>query len=224
MIVIYTALFGAESIDTVRSPTAVDPNARYLAFTDLPQSHIPAPYVAMESRAPQSSWSPRLKARWHKLNPSMLLADLKPTVTIWHDASFQLRVVPQLITKHLSMAQYVALCPHRDRTSYIAEAAECARLKLADPKALLDQVAKYSSWHVPTNALWETGLLIRRSGYLHLESLWWHEVYEHTIRDQISFPLVAQTQPQSVHTLPWKVNELPFATYRSHNRKGQPRT
>lgn len=229
MIVVYTALFGAESLDTVMPPTSVDRSALYLAFTDLPQSRIPAPYVAMESRAPQSSWHPRLKARWHKLNPSMLLNEIrlheeKPSQAIWHDASFQLTDTPDNIMKHLPKDKWIALCPHRDRKSYAAEAAECARLRLADPKLLLDQVVKYSSWGVFTGALWETGFLIQKLGFLGLESMWWNEVYTQTIRDQVAFPSVAHRSPSLVHTLPWTVNKLPFATYRSHNRKGKPRT
>lgn len=232
MNVVYTALFGDASRDTVRVPTRVDPDARYLVFSDLPQSHFPAPYVVMAPLTPPE-WEPRKQARWHKVNSCSLLKTLygkevrvEPIHSIWHDASFQLTDFPGNILKFLGEAQ-LAVPRHRDRVCTYAEALECARLKLADPVTLMCQTDRYKKWGLPPDAgMWETGMLLRNSSSWRttaFESLWWHEINNFTLRDQVSFPYAMLSSHLVIDTLP-VITKLPFAIYRSHNGKGKKRT
>lgn len=233
MNVVYTALFGDVSRDTVLAPSKIDPDARYLVFSDQPQSHFPAPYVAMPSQAPNASWEPRKKARWHKINSCWLFKSLfskeirvEPVLSVWHDASFQLTDFPGNIQTLRGEAQLAASI-HRDRRCCFEEANECAKLKLADPATLLLQTERYLKWGYPKdNGLWETGVLIRDSSLwrtVAFEDIWWHEINHFTLRDQVSFPYAICSSSLVVTTLP-VITKLPFALYRSHNGKGKKRT
>lgn len=232
MNVVYTALFGDGSRDTVRAPTRVDSDARYLVFSDLPQSHFPAPYVRMPSAAPPA-WEPRKQARWHKVNSCALLKTLygtegrvDPIQSIWHDASFQLTDVPANILRLRGEAQ-LAVPRHRNRNCTYTEALECARLKLAQPVTLMCQTDRYKKWGLPPNAgMWETGMLLRDSSSWRtamFESLWWHEIANFTLRDQVSFPYAMLSSRLVIQDLP-VITKLPFAIYRSHNGRGKKRT
>lgn len=233
MNVVYTALFGDASRDTVLPPTYVDPDARYLVFSDLSQKHFPDPYVVMRSMAPLDAWSSRKKARWHKINSCLLFKSLygeigrvEPIQTIWHDASFQLVDLPENIHQIRGEA-HIAVARHRMRNCLYAEARECAKLNLDEPLTLYAQTERYQNKDFPPQAgLYETGLLLRNSTQwrtAELEGLWWHEVDKFSLRDQVSFPYVLNSSSAVALVLP-TIDRLSFATYRSHNGKGKKRT
>jgi hypothetical protein len=250
---VYTAVFGDASRDTLKSPTKVDGTTRYFVFTDCLKT-APQPYLVMPSLAPDESWSPRKKARWHKINSTKVLRKLfnnESMFTIWHDASFQLTESASVLettymTEPISLggscySNLLMVCPHRERNCIYAETEECHRLKLITDHErgnIHDLYSNTRKWPMG-NGLYETGMLFRRailSGgntlnngpIQRMENKWWGDLQVTSLRDQIAFPWALQelwnAESQHYRVFARTVNRLPFANYHPHNSSKRART
>lgn len=115
-------------------------------------------------------------------------------VVLWVDGRIGLTGEPlqPLLRAGLAGAD-VAGYPHPWRACAYAEAAECARLGLADPVEVEGQTAAYRAAGFPASrGLFNTMVLARRrtAATVEMGQAWWAELQRHTLRDQISFPYV----------------------------------
>ncbi len=109
---------------------------------------------------------------------------------VWVDGNLEL-VIP--LSQLVGNKEGFWLMTHPDRNCLFKEAARCAELKKDDHDILFKQIEKYSQEGYPVeNGLSATGCLIRDwdTDIINFCELWWDEVRELSVRDQISFPYV----------------------------------
>jgi len=187
-IAVYTALTGG--FDQFIPPLHVHDDVDYFVFTDgaLPNA---APFVARPPR--YADVTTRRTARFVKTNPGLYLADYD--IVIWIDANVVMTsgLQPFLDTMEETNAD-LGVIHHSVRTSYVDEAAECARIGADDKAIIEEQVALYRSVSVPETGLIETNFMIARLDrpkVRHFYNLWWREIASHSLRDQISVNFAA---------------------------------
>ena len=182
-VVVLSAIFGDR--DTPKPSLAADVDECVL-YTDGPNEV--AGWRVVPSVAEDS---PRLAARRIKT----LALELEPAdVVVWIDGRITLTGTPirPLLRKALAGAD-VAGFPHPWRSTVTSEAQECARLGYAPAGRLERQVAAYRERSFPDElGLWNTMVLARRSTEVtrELGRDWWHQITEHSDRDQVSLPFL----------------------------------
>lgn len=214
-IVVYTASFG--KTDSLRPLEARDPNVDYVAFTDGPQAagwtYPPLPAEAEPGALLRflnrrygddaETWLPRLRSKYFKMLSHRLFPDAE--YTLWLDAR-----LPPLFTdlrKFLeSFGNYdLLLSRHWCRSCLYAEANECRRLRLDKAEVIAKHIERYRREQFPENAgLWEASVLGRRESARTqaFNELWWREVRDNSLRDQISLPYAVSKLDIKVHTVP----------------------
>lgn len=178
MKIIYTSFFS--NYDTL-SPITVPEGWRALCFTD---SIMPVKGWEIVSLEP----APKL-FRHIKTCPHLFLPD--HDLSIWIDAN----LIPQMPLNHIIKGkdQGYTLMQHPQRTSVWAEAQRCIELRKDDASVIADQVLKYKrQGYKDDNGMVATGVLVRTPGFEKFGEAWWDEIRNHSVRDQISFPVVAQ--------------------------------
>lgn len=134
---------------------------------------------------------PRLAARRVK---TLALEETEADIVLWVDGRIRVENVPLRPLLRRALRDHdVAGFPHPWRRTVDAEAAECAKLGLAPPTAIVEQLAAYNLEGFPdSGGLWNTMVLARRNTptMRHLGRAWWDEISRHTVRDQVSLPFV----------------------------------
>lgn len=205
-VVVYTAAIG--DTDPVRAPLRVDPDARYLCFSDKP---CPAPYEWMLTPTGES---PRLTARRIKIladHPLLLSAH----VTLWHDASYRLRGDVRWLRRAVGKADILAM-HHPRRSSIEAEAPIVARYGYVSLDEAMAHVARYRADGFAADVLTCSGLLARRrSPRMQLfNRRWWDEAQRWNGRDQTSLDYAAWMEGLRVRHISGAIRNNRYAEWR----------
>lgn len=206
MIVVYTAALG--ETDTVRPPAMVDPDVRYLCFSDRP---CVAPY---EHIATETTEQPQLAARRLKIladHPILRAADL----VLWHDASYRLLRRFGWLVRGLTEADVVAM-RHPRRVRIEDEAAVIAKYGYVTDGEAAAIVAGYRAQGFSDQVLTATGLLGRRptKAVAAFNAIWWSEAQRWNGRDQASMDYAAWMAPVRVAHVPGTVRNNKYAAWR----------
>lgn len=218
-IVVYTAITGGYG-DQLRAPQ-LDPNElqgiEFVCFSDCVKDP-PAPWTV---RPPvwQHNTSSRRTARYHKLHPHVLFPNAE--YSIWLDGSEQLVFPPsKLIARYLSSLDF-ATFKHPDRNTIAAEVAACIRLKKDNPITLTKQLGKYQNAGFKDKAgMYETALVLRRHtpSVIRLNELWWAEMANGSLRDQVSLPYVLDKTGSRVKHVTGSRGKCPYLRHKPHGR------
>lgn len=122
---------------------------------------------------------------------------------VWIDGNLELSISLNELIKN---RDGFWLMQHPDRNCLFKEAARCVELKKDDGDIIFKQIEKYSKEDCPiNNGLSATGCLIRdwTNENIAFCELWWKEVKEFSVRDQISFPYVAWRTGLKFDTFPF---------------------
>ena len=123
---------------------------------------------------------------------------------VWIDANMQINVHPaDLVHKYLKNHDICAM-PHPERNNWVEEASMCASSNRDDHSKLELAYQKYiSEGHMPTS-LYETGCLLRRNTpkVNDFNRTWNQEIYNRSIRDQVSFTYAAWKHGLAINTFP----------------------
>lgn len=93
---------------------------------------------------------------------------------------------------------------HPVRNCIYQEAAACIALRKDNPRTITRQISKYRAEGYPEhNGMVSTGVLIRDNVYQEFLNSWWKEVYEHSVRDQLSFNYAATKHNLKFQTFPF---------------------
>lgn len=213
MIIVYSALFG--EYDTFVEPSIVDPNARYILFTDQP---IVSKVWEVRQRQCLKG-AERTQARYYKANTNELP---EHTLSIWIDARF----TPTCSDWSLFNGVALGAFKHDQRDCIYAESAVCKDMRLDNPKHIDQLLTKLANDSYPRfNGLVSSGFLVRTSNALlrSFNAMWWHYISTYSIRDQLSFNYVAWKQGIQVQYLePGNVYGNPYLS--KHRKHLQPRT
>lgn len=211
--IVYTALIADENLplDQVGRlfPFEHDKNGvDYVAFTnrkDITSDFWDVRYVELKHS------SPRMDARFYKLNSHVLFPGYD--ASIWMDSQCYFAFDPKTIIKQYltEKGADIAIHHHSDISSLDREMyAQAFLYKNDDPKVVLSQFMDYLGFDFPVTKYdhFETGILLRKNTQVvrDFNALWWGEVKEKSLRDQLSCPYVVwetrKTHPNAVFTIP----------------------
>ena len=196
-IIVYTALFADEKLPLEQVGSFINythnkGDVEYIAFTnrkDLKSDFWNIQYVDLKMS------SSRMDARYYKLNSHIVLPP--HNYSIWMDSQCYFVHNPvNIIEKYLiSTNSDVAIHHHSDINNLVSEAVAQAWVYINDnAKIVMNQLVVYGDEGFPLLAYdhFETGILLRcnNSNVVKFNEMWWEEVCNHSIRDQLSVPYV----------------------------------
>jgi len=178
--IIYTAIF--DHFDQLRPPRGPHGGHNYVCICN-PPLRIPAPWSV--SVRP-TVITPRRSARYYKILSHKAFPDAP--VTVWHGGNVQLRKDPRDLLDIMGDND-IAVLKHSERTSPYHEAEACINWQKSTPSTVHAQMARYRQEGFPGDRLSMLFLIVRRhTGRIkELNELWWSEIEQGSIRDQLSF-------------------------------------
>jgi len=186
-LVVYTALF-TDDIEHIHGtlPEYRDSSIEFICFTNTP--HLKS--NTWDIRLVDCELSARKQARKYKMLPHKYLPNYD--AWIWMDNSCLFKYDPVDLFE-LYMTNFdMCLHEHCDRSNIIQEAEVIIQRNLDDSTIVNNQIKKYLREQYEDYGLYETGILMRRnnSHIVSFNEMWWAEINNNSIRDQISFPYV----------------------------------
>lgn len=187
--VIYTAITG--NYDNLITPAFVSEDFDYVCFTDNPKLKSDV-WKIIHIKNPELDTI--RQARHVKILPHLYLSNYQ--YSIWMDANITIvRDIGKFLIAKLQKSS-IALYRHSDgRNCIYKEGYACIKLKKDDPQIIQTQMEKYQKLNYPKhNGLVSSGIIFRRHHdpqIIKLMEDWWYEVFNHSVRDQLSFNYVA---------------------------------
>lgn len=195
MTIIYTALFGG--FDVLRPQVEQDIECEWICFTDDPGLVAPAPWKVEFFTPPGRYETPRMQAKWFKLQPASLFASQD---VVWVDANMEVTwsgfARAALLARHDGFAAW----RHPRRECIYAEAEASIGVEgqggKYDRQTICDQVDAYRKEGHPEHAgLFACGTLawdLSNDLPRKLAGAWLTECELWSPQDQISLPVVAR--------------------------------
>lgn len=183
--VIYTAITGG--YDSINDPEYVDPELKYICFTDNRNLHSDIWEVRVIDN-PYKLDNIRL-ARRHKILCEEYVGDYD--YSIWVDGKIRITGDMKCLIGLYHLEAPLLCVPHYERDCLYEEAAMCKQMGKSSAEAIDKQMSKYKKEGYPAhNGLVDTCVLFRahkNTGLNNMLALWWDEVKNETPRDQLSF-------------------------------------
>ena len=198
--VVYTAIFG--NYDSLNNPEYINPDWDYVCFTHNP--HLKSDVFKIMLVTPVFE-SATKNARMLKILSHVFLIDYE--LSLWIDGNVKLRGknIDEIPEKFLVNSDF-SLHKHVKRTCLYDEEEACAIAKKDNVELLAAQVEFYKIQGMPRNyGMFETAELARKQGsadVLRINTLWWQQLSQYSIRDQIALPFVFWGQGYSPNILP----------------------
>lgn len=207
MVSVYTCNFG-KTKDTLKDPTVVNKNCKYVCFTDKKLKSK----VWKIKRFKRVS-NPIIATRLYKLRPYRYFPD---ETTLWVDCSYRLDTDPEkIIEKHLGYNDMVAY-KHPHRINIRQEAMVLVELLHIDPRILKRQIMDYLQQGFFQEVITAPMFCIRRDHVKMREfgELWWNEYlrYPHG-RDQMSIDYCIWKTGIKVGYFEGHYNQNPYAKF-----------
>jgi hypothetical protein len=187
-LVVYTALFtnDKEYIYGTLPEYQIDTDIEFICFTNTPYLKS----NTWDIRLVECDSDSRKQARKYKMLPHKYLPDYD--AWIWMDNSCLFRYDPADLFEFYMKDSDICLHEHCDRTNIEQEAQVIIQRNLDDPVVVNKQIQRYQQEKYQDQGLYETGILMRRNNnnIISFNEMWWNEIDNNSIRDQISFPYV----------------------------------
>jgi len=187
-LVVYTALFTDDINYTYGTlpEYGVSPSVDFICFTNTP-------YLKSDTwdiRLIETEESGRRQARKCKMLPHKYLPEYE--AWIWMDSSCLFKYDPTDLFNYYMKNSDICLHEHCDRTNIFEEAQVIIDRNLDDAPTVTEQIDRYKKLGYKDQGLFETGILMRRNNndMVNFNELWWSEINNNSVRDQISFPYV----------------------------------
>lgn len=185
--VIYTAIFGQH--DDLKEPLVITQGWKYVVFTDQDLTSE----LWEVRKVPLIENNPRLTARYYKI---LFHKHFTESIVFWLDASFYINT--DLNEWLQRFTPPISIMKHPDRDCVYAEAAACIKNKRDKWDVISRQIEKYRDAGVPKNGgMCASGMMIRLRSKQTIEfcELWWDEIANGSIRDQIAYGYVSWKMP-----------------------------
>lgn len=199
--VIYTAIVG--DYDTLKEPTQITKNWDYICFTDQDLKSDTWKIVKVGR-------SEAKEARRKKIYNEYILNDYSES--IWVDASMYINCDLNEF-KSVYCASDYTLMMHPSRNCVYQEANACIMLQKDNTATIMQQMVDYKEEGLPNDVgMVATGVMYRKHTKEVKEfcKLWWNEVFEHSVRDQLSFNYIAWKKDFNYHTIPFSILNKEF--------------
>ncbi len=187
--VIYTCITGRYDEPSVH--TYVDSSWDYILYTDN-QELINKGSVAHWQVKPLyfSSLTNVKNARWHKVNPHILLPEYHYSLWIDANISIENKNVFDRLNQLISENNLVSIPLHGTRDCIFEEATIIKSTLVDDPKIVNPQIKFLQQEQYPkNNGLSETGILFRQHNDVQIveaQNIWWKMINTYSKRDQLS--------------------------------------
>lgn len=194
-LIIYTALFAHQNTPLIEVGKFYPFNhdkkgVKYIAFTnrkDLTSDFWDVKYVDLKQS------SPRVDARYYKINPHIVLPEHE--VSLWMDSQVYFTYEPNAFVEYYLKNYDVAIHHHSDISSVAQESvAQAWVYQNDDPQIIMNQVVRYGKLGFPMIKYdhYSSGILFRKNNKFveQFNNMWWDEVNNNSLRDQLSLPYV----------------------------------
>jgi len=188
-------------------------NVDFICYSDDPEiwpEGCKDPTQPWQIRHVERKWkgsnNDRKEAKYYKLHSHLLLPEYE--ATLWLDTRLCLR---GLRKGFKNLKKDLALRRHPSRGCLYQEAAVCTKGGKDHPVRIAKQVGKYVEAGIKQKAgLWMGGIIFRKNtpAIAAFNELWWQEILDHSIRDQISLPYVLRETGIDFQTLARNVPNL----------------
>lgn len=201
-VIVYTANIG--NYDKVQTPKFKKRGVRYILFTDDINLKSNFWEIIICSQSNNNTKT----ARYFKINPHSVLPEHK--ISIWVDSSFNIdSFYLDSLIQELG-EDNIACFKHGSRTEQrnclYEESKICLSRNLDNQNLIQKQILKYLIAKFPHNyGLFATGLIIRKNNLTTslFNSLWWNEILDGSIRDQLSQMYVSWKLNTPIKPLNW---------------------
>lgn len=206
---IFTAIFG--NYEALKEPTVITPGWNYICYTDQP--FVSNVWEIRKVRTTGNNL--QLLAREYKV----LFNDHADTFeSIWIDGSFIINTDLNVWwEKHFKPE--ITCISHPIRQCVFEEAAICIKNRRGDPNRIARHAEAYRNIIPSHNGLIQSGILMRQKTDLVTELCqeWYKEILEYSLRDQISFAMIAMKYP--INYIHWDYRCSPEFTFKAHFKK-----
>lgn len=187
-VVVYTAIF--DDYDVLRQPVVVNAEVDYVCFSDREMKDA----GCWQVRSPDFfHTNPRRAARYVKMHPHVFFPHHE--WSIWIDGRASIRVDPLHLIDEYGQKGPLHAYLHPDRELVAEEAEAVIEAALDSPEIVRAQVARNHARGMPVDApLHETNVLLRRhreSKVMAHSQVWYEELQQGSVRDQLSFDFAA---------------------------------
>lgn len=193
---IYTAIFG--KFDILKSPKIINKDIKYICFTDRKMKCKP-----WEVKIVKPEYDLQRENRKYKILSHKFFEDYD--YTIYLDGQYVIMSdLSQNVEKWLNNND-IALLKHPKRNCLYEEAKACIEKGKDDIDLIKKQIVKYKNEGYPeNNGLTANGFIIRRhtKKIEEFNELWWNEVKNFSLRDQISFCYVINKLKMNYSIIP----------------------
>ena len=186
-LVVYTAIFGGkDKLNEIKNPLN---NVDYVCFTDDPTLKSSTWKVVFMGGFLDYE-TPRKRAKFFKVMPQEYLDEYK--YSIWMDGNTYLRCNPWdlvYLLKQKDLCTFKSTFSHNWQSIEV-EAKVCEMFPFTNSEVMKAQVKRYIDEGYPDGNGFNIGSLIIRKNtpeITKLNELWWKEICENSIRDQLSF-------------------------------------
>lgn len=149
---------------------------------------------------------PRMNAKIYKVLAHKFV---NTEYSIWIDGSVRLLVPPEKLVDMMGPLADCGVFRHCERDNIYDEANFVALKGKDDAHVVAEQIAEYRQAGFIQRNLGMCGVIVRR----HTEDIarrnerWWSEICRHSVRDQISFPVVFDGAVRYFDTVPMNRNQ-----------------
>lgn len=189
-IAVYTVIFG--NYDSIKVPlhhTVILNEADLYCFTDEKELMSDVYHIINENPFPRN---PRKSSRFFKTHGPSILKDYE--YIVYCDGSIQI-ITDSLysILSNILCDHDMAVFKHPYRNCIYAEGLTCIRRRLDNPKTIYSQLLKYKKLGFPAifGLIESSAFVVKNTEEIRKKMhLWWKEIENGSIRDQISFDFI----------------------------------
>jgi hypothetical protein len=209
MIIVYTCILN--NWDHLRTPAVVDPNARYICFTDQPMPKVD-PWEFLPAYLPYQQMA--RNSRLPKILPHL---HFEAEYSVYHDGNFALRQEPAALIDRYLGARDIALFKHPCRKSVKQETDVLLGEKIGNSAEVVVQYERWKDLGEP-EGLWCGGMIIRRhtEAVQQFNQAWWAEFMAGSTRDQMALPVAKHLTRIDVTTIDGDVYDNDLMAYHWH--------
>lgn len=213
-LVVYTAIFG--NYDKLKPPKIINNKIKYVCFTDR-KKKVKSWEIKLVRTQNKDL---RRENRKYKILAHKYFKNYDYSIYI--DGNYKIICDLSKYVKVLLKANDIAVQEHIERNCIYEEAKECIARNFGDKYVILDQIKKYKKEGYPKkNGLSDNSFIIRHHTpeINRLNELWWREVKNYSVRDQISFCYIVNKLGIKYSLIPSQRGKNSQFLKRNHHKK-----
>ena len=213
-IVVYTAIFG--DFDTLNEVQNPNPSISYICFTDR-DNLVSETWEIIECKNIDNS--PRLIAKIFKVFPNKIFYNAK--YSLWVDGNYLVNGNHSLFFNAYKNVKHIKFYKHSLRNCIYEEAKIIQKEKPEfDPDIIDRQMQRYKDQKMPPmHGLINGAIILRNHESKLLPKLmddWWFEIYNYSIRDQLSFNYINWKNDECAEYFPEEITNFLYFTFKPH--------